>query len=128
MAMSCCASVSTRRRFRTGAPPMASPPAATAARNSWPPRCSTDTAIRHRQPSSPRNRARRPALSGMDTEDHSTVPIVPLAQAFDLAWERFIAWAGPEADTADNRKRLAHRIVELSRLTNVEPEDMTQDL
>lgn len=38
-----------------------------------------------------------------------------LARAFDLAWERFIAAEGSDADTDENRRRLAGRIVALAR-------------
>ena len=38
-----------------------------------------------------------------------------LARAFDAAWAPFIASEGAAADTADNRKRLAGKIVELAR-------------
>jgi hypothetical protein len=39
-----------------------------------------------------------------------------LARAFDIAWDRFIELHGREADTADNRGRLAARIVVLCKL------------
>ncbi len=38
-----------------------------------------------------------------------------LARAFDFAWDRFIEREGAAADTHDNRKRLARRIVALAR-------------
>lgn len=38
-----------------------------------------------------------------------------LARAFDAAWQPFIAHEGDVADTDDNRRRLAERIVALAR-------------
>jgi len=38
-----------------------------------------------------------------------------LARAFDAAWERFLEREGAAADTEDNRKRLARRLVALAR-------------
>lgn len=38
-----------------------------------------------------------------------------LARAFDAAWEPFIALEGEAADTGDNRRRLASKIVQLAR-------------
>lgn len=38
-----------------------------------------------------------------------------LARAFDAAWQPFIAHEGEDADTPDNRRRLAARIVSLAK-------------
>lgn len=40
---------------------------------------------------------------------------VTLARAFDAAWQPFVAHEGEAADTADNRRRLAARIVAVAR-------------
>lgn len=40
---------------------------------------------------------------------------VTLARAFDAAWQPFVAYEGQAADTADNRRRLAARIVAVAR-------------
>jgi hypothetical protein len=40
---------------------------------------------------------------------------VTLARAFDIAWQPFIAHEGEAADTVDNRRRLAARIVAVAR-------------
>jgi hypothetical protein len=39
-----------------------------------------------------------------------------LARVFDRAWDDFLAAAGPEADTAENRGSLAARIVVIAKL------------
>ncbi|WP_441244117.1 hypothetical protein [Tardiphaga sp. 768_D3_N2_1] len=40
---------------------------------------------------------------------------VTLARAFDAAWQPFVAHEGEAADTAENRRRLAARIVAVAR-------------
>lgn len=49
-----------------------------------------------------------------------------LARAFDNAWDRFIAVEGSRADTDDNRKRLAARIVALSRAGETDEDTLAQ--
>ena len=47
-----------------------------------------------------------------------------LARAFDLVWERFLEVEGDEGDTAENRKRLAARIVALARSGEIEQHEL----
>jgi hypothetical protein len=47
-----------------------------------------------------------------------------LARAFDAAWEPFIAQEGQAADTIDNRRRLAARIVSLARAGHADEESL----
>ncbi|MFC0240214.1 hypothetical protein [Rhodopseudomonas telluris] len=49
-----------------------------------------------------------------------------LARAFDSAWERFIAIEGSRVETDDNRKRLAARIVALSRGGETDEDTLAQ--
>ena len=61
----------------------------------------------------------------MTSNEDKTLPSgeqLALARAFDAAWEPFIAAEGESANTDQNRKRLAGRIVELAR-TGVTNED-----
>ncbi len=53
-------------------------------------------------------------FSEFDLQRNETVHLA-LARAFDAAWEPFIAHEGEHADTDDNRRRLAARIVALAR-------------
>jgi hypothetical protein len=53
------------------------------------------------------------ALSEIDPQNDELK--VTLARAFDAAWQPFIAHEGETADTADNRRRLAARIVAVAR-------------
>ena len=46
---------------------------------------------------------------------HSDESQAALARAFDAAWQPFIELEGDTADTADNRRRLAARIVALAK-------------
>jgi hypothetical protein len=50
-----------------------------------------------------------------DTPDMNDEQKLILARAFDAAWQRFIEREGADADTDDNRKRLARRIVALAK-------------
>jgi hypothetical protein len=50
-----------------------------------------------------------------DTPDMNDEQTLILARAFDVAWQRFIERVGADADTDDNRKRLARRIVALAK-------------
>ena len=50
-----------------------------------------------------------------DTPDMNDEQKLILARAFDVAWQRFIEREGADADTDDNRKRLARRIVALAK-------------
>jgi hypothetical protein len=47
-----------------------------------------------------------------------------LARVFDRAWDAFLAAAGPEADTAENRGSLAARIVVIAKLGEHDEEVM----
>jgi hypothetical protein len=47
-----------------------------------------------------------------------------LARVFDRAWDAFLASAGPEADTAENRGSLAARIVVIAKLGERDEEIM----
>jgi hypothetical protein len=47
-----------------------------------------------------------------------------LARVFDRAWNAFLAAAGPEADTAENRGSLAARIVVIAKLGEQDEEAM----
>jgi hypothetical protein len=49
-----------------------------------------------------------------------------LARAFDVVWERFLAIEGHEADTAENRRRLAARIVALARSGEIEQHELIE--
>lgn len=49
-----------------------------------------------------------------------------LARAFDLVWERFLAIEGDAADTAENRRRLAARIVALARSGDIEEPELVE--
>jgi hypothetical protein len=46
---------------------------------------------------------------------HSDESKAALARAFDAAWQPFIAAEGEQADTVENRRRLAARIVALAK-------------
>ncbi|MBB1090185.1 hypothetical protein HUU61_02675 [Rhodopseudomonas palustris] len=60
---------------------------------------------------------------GLSAPDEKTAA---LARAFDSAWERFIATEGAEADTDANRKRLASKIVALSRAGEADEDRLAQ--
>lgn len=49
-----------------------------------------------------------------------------LARAFDVVWARFLAIEGDEADTAENRRRLAARIVALARSGDIEAHELVE--
>ena len=49
-----------------------------------------------------------------------------LARAFDLVWERFLKIEGDEADTAENQRRLAGRIVTLARSREIEQHELVE--
>jgi hypothetical protein len=49
-----------------------------------------------------------------------------LARAFDMVWERFLGIEGDEADTAQNRGRLAARIVALARSGEIEQHELVE--
>src|SRR4051812_37911065 len=53
-------------------------------------------------------------LSEFDLRQNEDVQLA-LARAFDAAWEPFLAHEGEAADTDDNRRLLAARIVALAR-------------
>jgi hypothetical protein len=47
-----------------------------------------------------------------------------LARAFDAAWSRFLEREGAAADTDDNRKRLARRLVALAKAGELDEEQL----
>lgn len=49
-----------------------------------------------------------------------------LAHAFDMVWERFLAIEGDEADTVENRRRLAARIVAWARSGEIEEHELVE--
>ena len=49
-----------------------------------------------------------------------------LARAFDAVWERFLAIEGDEADTVENRRRLAARIVALARSGEIDEHELVE--
>ncbi|SFL43236.1 hypothetical protein SAMN03159423_1997 [Bradyrhizobium sp. NFR13] len=51
---------------------------------------------------------------------------VTLARAFDAAWQPFIAHEGELADTLENRRRLAARIVAAARSGQIEEEALSE--
>lgn len=61
--------------------------------------------------------------AGLSAPDERTAA---LARAFDSAWERFIEIEGSRADTDDNRKRLAARIVALARAGETDEDTLAQ--
>jgi hypothetical protein len=66
-----------------------------------------------------------------DNHQSETTPVpdettAALARAFDSAWERFIGIEGTRADTDANRKRLAARIVTLSRAGETSEDTLAQ--
>jgi hypothetical protein len=72
-------------------------------------------------------------LAGVDGETNQTGDLprpdettAALARAFDCAWERFIGIEGTRADTDANRKRLAARIVALSRAGQTDEDTIAQ--
>ncbi|RJF76088.1 hypothetical protein [Rhodopseudomonas palustris] len=69
----------------------------------------------------------------MDSDTDNSAGVSPpdertaaLARAFDSAWERFIEIEGSRADTDDNRKRLAARIVALARAGESDEDTLAQ--
>ena len=54
-------------------------------------------------------------MTSNDTPPESDDTKAALARVFDIVWERFLAAEGDDADTAENRGRLAARIVALAR-------------
>ncbi|MCG6206630.1 hypothetical protein LPW26_18430 [Rhodopseudomonas sp. HC1] len=61
--------------------------------------------------------------TGVSPPDEHTAA---LARAFDSAWERFVEVEGSRVDTEDNRKRLAARIVALSRAGETDEDALAQ--
>ena len=59
-----------------------------------------------------------------DTPPDSDDSKAALARAFDSVWERFLKVEGDEADTAENRSRLAARIVALARSGEIEQHEL----
>lgn len=49
-----------------------------------------------------------------------------LARAFDAAWEPFIAMEGEAADTPENRRRLALKIVQLAKVGEADEQTLSQ--
>ena len=61
-----------------------------------------------------------------DTPDMDDDIKLMLARAFDSAWERFIEREGADADTDDNRKRLARRIVAEAKAGDIDEEQLSE--
>jgi hypothetical protein len=61
-----------------------------------------------------------------DTPDMDDDTKLMLARAFDSAWERFIEREGADADTDDNRKRLARRIVAEAKAGDIDEEQLSE--
>ena len=72
---------------------------------------------------SPRRLSR---VTSTDIPTDSDDTKVALARAFDVVWERFLAIEGDEADTAENRRRLAARIVVLARSGEIEEHELLE--
>ena len=72
---------------------------------------------------SPRRLSR---VTSTDIPTDSDDTKVALARAFDVVWERFLAIEGDEADTAENRRRLAARIVGLARSGEIEEHEWVE--
>ncbi|WP_291864085.1 hypothetical protein [Bradyrhizobium sp.] len=64
------------------------------------------------------------ASSGTPPESDDTK--AALARAFDTVWERFLGIEGDEADTVENRRRLAARIVALARSGEIERHELVE--
>jgi hypothetical protein len=60
----------------------------------------------------------------MSRQPEPSDPEQALARVFDRAWNAFLAAAGPEADTAENRGSLAARIVVIAKLGEQDEEAM----
>ncbi|MDO8400053.1 MAG: hypothetical protein Q7T45_19750 [Bradyrhizobium sp.] len=65
-------------------------------------------------------------MTSIDIPPDSDDTKAALARAFDAVWERFLAIEGDEADTAENRARLATRIVALSRSGDIEEHELVE--
>ena len=68
-------------------------------------------------------------LSGVTDTDippRSDETNAALARAFDIAWERYLRIEGDAADTADNRKVLAARIVALARSGQIDEHELVE--
>jgi hypothetical protein len=50
-------------------------------------------------------------MTSTEIDPHNDESKAALARAFDAAWQPFIALEGEAADTPENRRRLAARIV-----------------
>ncbi|MDO9562294.1 MAG: hypothetical protein Q7J60_11775 [Bradyrhizobium sp.] len=65
-------------------------------------------------------------MAATDIPSDSDDTKAALARIFDAVWERFIAIEGDEADTAENRRRLAARIVALARSGDIEEPELVE--
>ena len=65
-------------------------------------------------------------MTSIDIPPDSDDTKAALARAFDAVWERFLAIEGDEADTAENRARLAARIVALARSGDIEEHERVE--
>jgi hypothetical protein len=65
-------------------------------------------------------------VTSIDIPPDSDHTKAALARAFDSVWERFLAIEGDDADTAENRARLAARIVALSRSGDIEEHELVE--
>lgn len=69
---------------------------------------------------------RLPGVTSTDMPSDSDDTKAALARVFDSVWERFLAIEGDEADTAENRGRLAARIVALARIGGIEESELVE--
>ncbi len=67
-----------------------------------------------------------PPVAPNDNPPESDDSKAALARAFDMVWERFLRIEGDEADTAENRRRLATRIVALARSGDIEGHELVE--
>ena len=65
-------------------------------------------------------------MTSTDIPSDSDDTKAALARAFDVVWERFLAIEGDEVDTAENRRRLAARIVALARSGEIEEHEWVE--
>lgn len=65
-------------------------------------------------------------MASTDIPSDSDETKAALARAFDEVWERFLAIEGDEADTVENRRRLAARIVGLARSGEIDENELVE--
>lgn len=65
-------------------------------------------------------------MASTDIPSDSDDTKAALARVFDSVWERFLAIEGDDADTAENRRHLALRIVALARIGGLEESELVE--